>query len=112
MDRFIRNVKVIVILVGIFVLINSCKKEHQVKLRIQNNFGVDIEDVEAGGAFFGNIQYGATSEYKIILSGEDRVLRFLVPNVKEYSTVFYINSRGKIKMQINPIGEDITFVKE
>lgn len=112
MNKLFLNIRFFVILLSLFIVINSCKKEHQIKLRIQNNFGVDITEVEAGGAFYGDIQYGSTSEYKIILSGEDRVLRFTVPKVKDYISIFYVNSRGKLKMQINPLGEDITFVED
>lgn len=110
MKNLFSNIKIVIILFSIFVI--SCKKEHQLKLRIQNNFGVDITEIEAGGVYYGDLQYGATSVYKIILSGEDKVLRFSVPNVKDYKSIFYVNSRGKLKMQINPIGEDIIFIKD
>ncbi|OFX47740.1 MAG: hypothetical protein A2046_11000 [Bacteroidetes bacterium GWA2_30_7] len=112
MLKIINNIKFLCVIVTLLIIVNSCKKEHRIKLRIQNNFGVDITEVEAGGASFGDIQYGSTSEYKIILSGEDRVLRFVVPQVDTYKSIFYVNSRGKIKIQINPLGEDITFVEE
>lgn len=112
MNKLMSDFKIVVILLTTFVLINSCKKEHQVKLRIENNFGVDITEVEAGGASYGDIKNGETTEYKIILSGQDRVLRFEVAPSKTYKTTFYITSRGKLRMQINPTGEDILFFEE